>query len=253
MQTRKKSASKVEVGQKRQNTTVVESEQPPKQQKKEMPLAEKTRASKPDFAPLYKKHKEILENMGIDTEKMGALRRLLHTHPEGGFKEFRTQIQVRQTLKEFGIEDKYIKDCAGTGLVVDIFGTSDQESTEGVTSVALRADMDGLPIPENNPHLSYKTTTDHAHMCGHDGHMATILTTAQILQKNRDKIPKNKFIRLLFQPAEEGPGGAKPMIDDGCLENIDEVYGYHNIPNFDEGDIRVCEGPFFAAVSLVKL
>jgi amidohydrolase len=57
----------------------------------------------------------------------------------------------------------------------------------------------------------------------------------------------------LFQPAEEGPGGAAPMIEEGCLDNIDEVYGYHNIPNFDEGDIRVCEGPFFAAVTQVRI
>ena len=57
----------------------------------------------------------------------------------------------------------------------------------------------------------------------------------------------------MFQPAEEGPGGAAPMIEEGCLDNIDEVYGYHNIPNFDEGDIRVCEGPFFAAVTQVRI
>lgn len=56
-------------------------------------------------------------------------------------------------------------------------------------------------------------------------------------------------MKLLFQPAEEGPGGAEIMIKEGCLDGVDEVYGYHNIPNFDEGDIRVCEGPFFAAVT----
>lgn len=60
-------------------------------------------------------------------------------------------------------------------------------------------------------------------------------------------------MRLLFQPAEEGPGGAKPMIDEGCLKEVDEVYGFHNIPNFDEGDIRVCDGPFFAKVTQVRL
>ena len=90
-------------------------------------------------------------------------------------------------------------------------------------------------------------------MCGHDGHMVTILSTAQILFNNRSKIGKNQFVRFLFQPAEEGPGGAAPMIKEGCLKDIDEVYGYHNIPNFDEGDIRVCEGPFFAAVTKVNI
>ena len=58
---------------------------------------------------------------------------------------------------------------------------------------------------------------------------------------------------MLFQPAEEGPGGAKPMVEENCMENIDEVYGYHNVPNFDEGDIRVCEGGFFAASTMVKI
>jgi metal-dependent amidase/aminoacylase/carboxypeptidase family protein len=61
------------------------------------------------------------------------------------------------------------------------------------------------------------------------------------------------MIRLLFQPAEEGPGGALPMIKEGCLKGIDEVYGYHNIPNFDEGDIRVCEGGFFACSTSIEI
>lgn len=114
--------------------------------------------------------------------------------------------------------------------------------------------MDGLPIAENNQSLAYKTTTDHAHMCGHDGHMATILSTACVLHLNRDKIPNNKLVRLLFQPSEElSPGGALSMIEEGCLEDIDEIYGYHNIPNFDEGDIRVCEGPIFAEYTQVDI
>lgn len=113
--------------------------------------------------------------------------------------------------------------------------------------------MDALPIPEANQALPYVTTTDHAHMCGHDGHMATILSLAQVLINNRSKISSDKLVRLLFQPAEEGPGGAKPMVDEGCLNGIDEVYGYHNIPNFDEGDIRVCEDGFFAKVTSVKI
>lgn len=90
-------------------------------------------------------------------------------------------------------------------------------------------------------------------MCGHDGHMVTILSTASVLYRNRDKIPQNQFVRLLFQPAEEGPGGAAPMIKEGCLDDISEVYGYHNVPNFDEGDIRVCEGAFFAATSQIRI
>lgn len=90
-------------------------------------------------------------------------------------------------------------------------------------------------------------------MCGHDGHMATILSTAWVLINQRSRIPSNKFVRLLFQPAEEGPGGAKPMIEEGCLDFIDEVYGFHNFPGFDEGDVRVIPGAIMAASTTVKI
>ena len=88
---------------------------------------------------------------------------------------------IRDTLIRFGLDTNCIRDCAGTGLVVDIKGTgivNHSGSNNVVNSVALRADMDALPIKENNPHLEYKSTTDFAHMCGHDGHVATILTVA---------------------------------------------------------------------------
>lgn len=141
---------------------------------------------------------------------------------------------------------------AGTGLVVDIVGRG-EISDNKVKCIALRADMDALPIPENNPDLPYKTVTQSAHMCGHDGHMATLLAAAQVLIKHRQNIPKNQKIRLLFQPAEEGPGGALPMIKEGCLIEVDEVYGYHNIPNFEEGDVRVVDGPIMASSTVVKI
>lgn len=147
---------------------------------------------------------------------------------------------------EFGVAAEDIHKCAKTGLVVNIKGQGPISKTGPVNSIALRADMDALPIPENNPHLKYKSVTDFAHMCGHDGHIVTLLSFTEVLMKNIKSIPKNKFVRLLFQPAEESPGGALPMVKEGCMKNIDEVYGYHNVPNFDEGDIRVCEGPFFA-------
>lgn len=83
-------------------------------------------------------------------------------------------------------------------------------------------------------------------MCGHDGHMCVQLAAAEVIAKNRQKIPQGKKVRLLFQPAEEGPGGADPMIKEGCLEGVDEVYGFHNIPQFNEGEIRVCPGPIMA-------
>ena len=90
-------------------------------------------------------------------------------------------------------------------------------------------------------------------MCGHDGHMACLLAFAKVFMAQRARIPSNKGVRLLMQPAEEGPGGAKPMVDEHCLNNVDEVYGFHNVPGFDEGDIRVCAGPFFAARTTVEI
>ena len=119
--------------------------------------------------------------------------------------------------------------------------------------IALRADIDALPMPENNPDLPYRSQTPFAHMCGHDGHIAMLLAGAEALIKHREKIPCGKGARLLFQPAEEGPGGAKPMIEEGCLEGVDEVYGCHNIPNFDEGDIRTKSGGFFANSTQLKI
>ena len=143
-----------------------------------------------------------------------------------------------------------MKVCAKTGLVVDIKGTGpkSKEAKAGTCKVvALRTDLDGLPMPENNQSLPYKSQTAFAHMCGHDGHMACLMSAAQVIAAHRDKIPSDKSVRLLLQPAEEGPGGALPMVKEKCLDGVDEVYGFHNIPNFDEGDIRVCSGPFFAA------
>jgi amidohydrolase len=146
-----------------------------------------------------------------------------------------------------------IKDCAKTGLVVDFVGKCKAKKNKSkVNGIALRADMDGLPIPEGGD-LPYKSKTNFAHMCGHDGHMATLLATAQAIQNNLASLPEGKMIRLLFQPAEEGPGGALPMINEGCLDGVDEVYGFHNIPNFEEGDIRVCEGGFFATSTTVHI
>lgn len=81
---------------------------------------------------------------------------------------------------------------------MNLKGTGEESQEEKVMAVALRADMDGLPIPENNKKLKYTSQTDYAHMCGHDGHTATLLATAKALIQNRDKIPKNKMVRLLF-------------------------------------------------------
>lgn len=108
-------------------------------------------------------------------------------------------------------------------------------------------------MKEVNPDLPYASKTEYAHMCGHDGHTATLIMAACFLQKHNNEFPNNCTIRLFFQPAEEGPGGALPMIEEGCLDGVDEVYGMHNVPNFREGEIRVKEGPMMASICGVKL
>ena len=102
--------------------------------------------------------------------------------------------------------------------------------------------MDALPMPEANTELSYRTITDHAHMCGHDGHTTCLLAFAEHAIKNRHRMPKDKKIRLFFQPAEELVGGAIEMIKDGCLEGVDEVYGLHVDPLYKLGVILTKPG-----------
>ena len=90
--------------------------------------------------------------------------------------------------------------------------------------IALLADMDALRMTEGNSGLPYRSSNQGvAHLCGHDGHMATLMATAALLNRRAHVLPAGFSIRLLFQPAEEGPGGAKPMVDEKCLEGVDEV------------------------------
>lgn len=143
-----------------------------------------------------------MKKAGCNVDKMIEIRQKIHQHPEGGFKEFETHKLLKEMLLSFGIDKECIKDCAGTGMVVDIKGRGDNQILSHqkgtINVIALRTDIDGLPIPENNPHLPYKSQTDHAHMCGHDGHMATLLSAASVLAAHSDKIPKGKMVRLLF-------------------------------------------------------
>ena len=128
---------------------------------------------------------------------------------------------------------------------MDIVGTADEKQEEVkdiVDCIAIRADMDALPMPEKNPHIDYQSVTDHAHMCGHDGHTTCLLGLAEFAIKNRHKIPKSKKIRLFFQPAEELIGGAIKMVEEGCLEGVKEVYGLHVTPDEKLGTILTKPG-----------
>jgi amidohydrolase len=171
--------------------------------------------------------------------RLRALRRDLHRHPELGFEERRTQALVRAWLEEQGYAPS---DCAGTGLVADL-----RPGVPGPT-IALRADLDALPIQEelDVPHRSVHEGV--AHKCGHDGHTSILLGVAALLAAARGALPDGTNVRLLFQPAEEGVrgGGARVMLAEGALDGVREVYGLHNWPGFPKGEIRVAAGPVMA-------
>ena len=169
-------------------------------------------------------------------------RRDFHQNPELSFQEYRTAETISKYLDSFGITHK--TNIGETGIVGEIdFG-------EGPT-IALRADMDALPIQEIGD-LEYKSKNEGVmHACGHDGHMAILLGAANVLSKNK-KIKKGK-IRFIFQPAEEGGGGARYMIEDGCLEGVDEIYGLHLWNYQPLGEIGVKEGPVMAAADMFDI
>ncbi|ETV98467.1 hypothetical protein H310_08609 [Aphanomyces invadans] len=178
-------------------------------------------------------------------DRLVSLRHHFHSHPELSFQEVITQQTLRRFLvDEAGIPETDVHACGGTGLVVNVFGPVDASvaSIRSVTCVAFRGDMDALPMTEENPSLAYKSKqAGAAHMCGHDGHMTSLAGFAYLLQHRRNYLPPNTCVRLLFQPAEEGHFGAVAMIKEGCLDGVDEVYGYHNV-NFPENVVAVKAG-----------
>ncbi|MBC6437229.1 MAG: amidohydrolase [Rhodobacteraceae bacterium] len=170
-----------------------------------------------------------------------AWRRDLHKHPELLFDTHRTSAIVARKLKEFGC-DEIATGIGRTGVVGLIKGKS---NTSG-TVIGLRADMDALPITEETG-LDYASGTPGAmHACGHDGHTAMLLGAAKYLAETRNF---DGTVAVIFQPAEEGGGGGKEMVDDGMVERfgIDEVYGMHNWPGRPVGSFAIRPGVFFAA------
>ena len=169
---------------------------------------------------------------------MAKLRRDIHAHPELCFKEVRTADVVAKKLTEWGIP---IHRGLGTTGVVGIVknGTSSR-------AIGLRADMDALPMQEANTFAHASTQPGKMHACGHDGHTAMLLAAAQYLSTHRDF---DGTVYLIFQPAEEGGGGAREMIKDGLFERfpMDAVFGMHNWPGFAAGQFAASAGPVMAS------
>lgn len=162
-------------------------------------------------------------------------RRDLHQIPEVGFKEFKTQKYIMNTLKNMGYSPNTI--CE-TGVYVYIPGIKKE-------CIAFRADIDALAIQEENNCTFSSKHSGFMHACGHDGHTAALLAFAKYLTT---KAEQNYSVLLIFQPAEEGPGGAKFICETGILKkfHVKEIYSFHLFPDLEEGTISTKAGPFFA-------
>ncbi|KLD42604.1 amidohydrolase [Lactiplantibacillus plantarum] len=166
---------------------------------------------------------------------MTTLRHQLHAHPELALQEVATTALIKQTLTELNIR---LVDYPGeTGVVAEI--------GHGAPIIALRADIDALPIQEDNE-LSFRSTIPgRMHACGHDFHTAALLGGARLLKVH--EVDLNGTVRLIFQPAEEGHRGAKMMIDNGVLAGVRAIVGFHNMPNLPVGTLAMKSGPLMAS------
>src|SRR5260370_1257799 len=169
-----------------------------------------------------------------------AMRRDLHEHPELAYEEVRTSGIVAQRLRALGLEVQ--TGIAKTGVVGFLRGGA---AGPDAKTLAIRADMDALPIHEMNE-VEYRSQVDgKMHACGHDGHTAILLTVADILSKRRAELQGN--VTFLFQPAEENIGGAKPMVEQGALAGVDAIIGLHLISDIPLGRIGLRAGEIFAS------
>jgi len=182
-----------------------------------------------------------------DLSPLVAIRRDLHAHPELCFEEVRTADLIAQTLAGWDIPVH--RGLGKTGVVGIVQGTAGESSR----ALGLRADMDALPMTEHNTFAHASRHPGKMHACGHDGHVAMLLAAAQQLAAQRDTFAGTVY--LVFQPAEEGGGGAREMIDDGLFVQfpMDAIFGMHNWPGLRAGDFAVCDGPTMASSNEFKI
>ncbi|WP_050753771.1 M20 metallopeptidase family protein [Pseudobacteroides cellulosolvens] len=173
-------------------------------------------------------------------DRLVSIRREIHKYPELGFNEIKTSGLIRSFLEELGLD---VYGFAGTGLAATINGKDNGKT------VAIRADIDALPIKEENMFEFVSRNVGKMHACGHDGHTAIVLGAAHVLVRLRDFLNGN--VKLIFQPAEEGLGGAEVMVNEGVLDNpkVDAIIGAHVSPLINTGFISVRKGPVMASPS----
>jgi hippurate hydrolase len=186
-----------------------------------------------------------IERIDGYADELTAIRRDLHAHPEIGFEEVRTSGIVANKLTQWGIEVH--RGIGGTGVVGVLKGNG-----AGSRRIGLRADMDALPMEENT-NLNWRSKIPgRFHGCGHDGHTTMLLGTARYLAETRNF---DGTVHFIFQPAEEGLGGARAMIKDGLFAKFpcDEIYGLHNAPDLNHGEIAVLPGPAMAGADFFDI
>ena len=182
-------------------------------------------------------------------DEMTAWRRDLHAHPEIAYEEFRTSEFVAAKLAEWGIEVH--RGLGGTGVVGTLHGAR-QPAGGRDRVIALRADMDALPMQEENTFEHASRTPGKMHACGHDGHTTMLLGAARYLAETRNF---SGTVRFIFQPAEEGKGGARRMIEEGLFDLFpcDEVYGMHNWPEMPTGTMGMRVGAMMASADMFEV
>ena len=187
---------------------------------------------------------KVIDSILTQSAAIASLRRDIHAHPELCFEEVRTADVVAAKLTEWGIAiDRGLGTTGVVGIVKN--GTSTR-------AIGLRADMDALPMQEFNSFAHASQNAGKMHACGHDGHTAMLLAAAQHLATNRNF---DGTVYLIFQPAEEGGGGAREMIKEGLFDKfaMDAVFGMHNWPGMDVGKFAVSSGPVMASSNEFKI
>lgn len=189
----------------------------------------------------------VIDSIVTQAASIAAVRKDIHAHPELCFEEVRTADVVAQKLTEWGIPIH--RGLGKTGVVGIVKGRDGGASGR---AIGLRADMDALPMQEFNTFAHASKHQGKMHACGHDGHVAMLLAAAQHFAKHRNF---DGTVYLIFQPAEEGGGGARVMIEDGLFEQfpMQAVYGMHNWPGMPVGTFAVSPGPVMASTSEFKI
>jgi amidohydrolase len=183
---------------------------------------------------------QLIESILADAAAVTAIRRDIHAHPELCFEETRTADVIAKALTDWGIPVH--RGLGTTGVVGIVKGTAGTSAR----AVGLRADIDALPMTEKNSFAHASTHAGKMHACGHDGHTAMLLAAAKHLSRNRNF---DGTVYLIFQPAEEGGGGAREMIKDGIFDKfpMEAVFGAHNWPGMQVGQFALKNGPCFAS------